>query len=288
MNKLNFLLNRISAWHILVIIAVYMLVYNYCLPLLADDYTYANVFHNGFIGTLQSSRLTSLHEIFISMHNHYFTWGGRVVAHSLVQFFIWQGKYVFDIVNALMFILSILAIYWLAVGKIAGRNLNKKYIIWIFICLWLASPSFFVANIWLTGACNYRWMSLVQLLFLFPYMQAYIYNKQQWPQKFLLYVFPLFSLIMGAGNENSSLITIAIAIILTVLLKRQQQAKKWMVISIITAIAGWLLLILAPGNFARAALMADAHQIHWGANVKIFLLCLVLMLPIYLVTIYCG
>ena len=76
----------------IVLTAIFLLFwyFNYCFPLIWDDYVYSYIFEAGsFRGPLPDSaqRVNGFKDIFISQWNHYFLWGGRTIAHVLAQFF---------------------------------------------------------------------------------------------------------------------------------------------------------------------------------------------------------
>lgn len=284
MNKVVYLLDKIKAWHILFLLAVYFLLYNMYFPLFADDYTYANIFHDGFAGNLEGVRVQSFHDIFISMYNHYFTWGGRITAHVFVQFFVWQGKMAFNIANTIVFVFSLLLIYWLSFGQISIKKLSAKYILAIFICIWLVNPSFAVTDIWLTGTCNYRWMSVLQLLFLFPFVQTYLAVPQQIPIKVLYFIMPLISFFAGWSNENSGLVIIAMGAFFLYCLYKEKRAKHWLVLNFAACVIGWAVLVAAPGNYAR--LLLKLQTMTMQQNIEVLGLWLAYMLPVYLIMLY--
>ena len=63
---------------ILFIIFISMLTLNYLYPYISDDYTYMYKYDN-------FERIKNISDIFLSMKDHYFLWGGRVLAHSLAS-----------------------------------------------------------------------------------------------------------------------------------------------------------------------------------------------------------
>ena len=65
--------------------------FNFCTPLDFDDYIYSYVWTAGNMErplAETAQRVNSFKDIFQSQWNHYFTWGGRSVAHILLQFFL--------------------------------------------------------------------------------------------------------------------------------------------------------------------------------------------------------
>ncbi|MBQ7453586.1 MAG: hypothetical protein IJS69_00810 [Selenomonadaceae bacterium] len=177
---INRTLNSSRSLILFAVFAGYFFVRTTLLPLAHDDFCYAFIWdgeHGGNLSPMEigspeveyRQRVESFSDIIQSQWSHYFTWGGRVLAHTLIQFFLWIGKPYFNIANTVVFILLILVIInlantWLKISRFA--------LVWIFLCLNLFAAWSVNTMFWLTGACNYLWMSFFQLFFLTPYVKA--------------------------------------------------------------------------------------------------------------------
>ena len=84
----------------------------------SDDFRY-HFMYEGFLPDKTPRRITNLKDIFYSMYNHYFMWGGRITAHALVQFILIFDKSIFNLVNSIVFVGLALLIYM-------HCNINKK------------------------------------------------------------------------------------------------------------------------------------------------------------------
>ena len=97
-------------------IYLFLYIFNYLHPMsFGDDYIYSFVWQGNsmFVPLTEDAvRVTSLKDIFVSQWLHYFTWGGRTVAHVLAQFFLWLGKDIFNFFNAFVGTLLVAEIYW--------------------------------------------------------------------------------------------------------------------------------------------------------------------------------
>ena len=253
-----------SGWGLLLLLGIFFFVLNFWLPLFSDDYAYAFIWDGTNGGNLLArpgalERVSSFGDIFVSQWSHYFTWGGRVVAHTLVQFFLWQGKGLFNVCNTLIFLLTIVLIIWLGTGRLYRRPLPLKYVAWVFACLWLCNLAFADTCLWLTAACNYLWMGSLQLLFLLPYSQAYFGNPagklEQYPILGRVGML-LLGILAGWTNENAGLVTISAAAMLSWRIRSEGRLKRWMLLGLGGAALGYALMMAAPGNFARAAILA--------------------------------
>ena len=184
------------------LIALIFFVRNCLLPLAADDYSYAFVWDGDGIGNILAGvpdtieRVDSVGDLIQSQWSHYMTWGGRTPAHTLIQLFVWLGKGLFDVLNTLMFAALIVL-----TARLADVRLTLRSLLWIALGLWVAVPEWISTMQWLTGACNYLWMGVFQLLFL----KLSCGNKA--PQG----IIPL-GLLAGWSNEAGGLATLFIEI----------------------------------------------------------------------------
>ena len=80
----------------LIFLFLFMYLLNCLFPLYMDDYVYSYIWDGSdgwnMLHPLKENaqRVNSFSDIAESLWSHYFTWGGRIPAHVLVQFFVWQ------------------------------------------------------------------------------------------------------------------------------------------------------------------------------------------------------
>ena len=152
---------------------------NYLHPLsVGDDYLYAFVWQGKSMYiplTEDAVRVSSWRDLFISQWSHYFTWGGRTLAHTLLQLFLWWGKDIFDIFNALAGVVLVAEIYWCANKGRVSLDLNPVFVCWVFFALWAFSFGFSTVFFWITGSCIYLWPTVFLLGFIIPYVRKYYY-----------------------------------------------------------------------------------------------------------------
>lgn len=146
---------------ILSIVFILMFVINSFTPLLGDDYTYS-------FG-LKGKRIQNLWDVVERQYDHYFSWGGRSIAHTLAQTFLLMPKFVFNIANSLVFVLLVFLMYFHARAK--NRD-NMMILITIPLLLWLFVPVFGADCFWLIGSFNYLWTTVIILLFLLFYRKS--------------------------------------------------------------------------------------------------------------------
>lgn len=220
-----------------------------------DDYLYAFVWqgHSMFIPLTEDAvRISSLKDIFVSQWSHYFTWSGRAVSHTIIQFFLWLGKPVFNIFNAAVSVLLIMEIYWCAhKGKISTQ-FNAGMVCCIAFMLWAFTPGFSGVFLWISGACNYLWTAVFLLAFLLPYIRKYYaFEDKLTENDFFAFLMFLMGVIAGWSNENSICWIIMLLAVFLFVNRRRNVMESWMFAGLAGLIVGYALLMFAPGNIAR-------------------------------------
>lgn len=241
---------------LLLIPFVLILIMNELTAFTSDDYMYHFFFVEG-LANQSSHELTSILEIVPSMFNHYFFQNGRIVAHTVVQFFAyWDTKVVFNIFNSLAFVgLGILILIFVNYKRIRVMTGIITYFL-----LWLTLPQFGLTVLWLSGSGNYLWMSILLLLFLLPY--RYIRAIQN---KKVIFVFPyviILGFLSGWSNENSGPAALCIAILLTSYsFIKGQKIQVWQLIGMIANIFGFMIMMSSPASLKRGAMSYSFQQL---------------------------
>ena len=225
-------------------------------PFLGDDYVYAFMWQGQDIFTPlpeDARRIQSFSDIFQSLYSHYFTWGGRMVAHFFVMLFMWVGKFWFDIANSFMVVLLLLEMQWIAHEGRITMDIKAGHVALAFFCLWAFNFDWCHTIIWLSGACNYLWASVLFLLFLIPYIRHYFTNGEVEYGSWFIPVMFFFGLAVGDTNENTICWIGLAGIFYLWKCYRNKTLKPWMIAGFIGLSLGYGLLMLAPGNLVRLA-----------------------------------
>ena len=218
---------------IMVITMVLMMILNGITPYLADDFTYMQ--NNGLV------------DIFYREYQQYMNWGGRSVAHILVRLMLCVPKWVFNIINSGVFVLFT----WLIYRHITMDDQNDHPWLYglIITTVFLVVPYFGQTILWLTGSCNYLWTSTLILMMLYP-LNRYLHGhtiKHVW-------ILITLGLVAGWSNENSggsAVMMIALMLIIHYLMV-DHHIKPY-VMTLIPAAIGLTIMVMAPGNYVRAA-----------------------------------
>ena len=262
-DKLN--LEKISWQMILILFAGFFLVLNSLIPFVADDINYAFIWdgeHGGnFLdGMGERQRVESFTDILISQWSHYFHWGGRTIAHIVVQIFSWIGKIYFDLLNVIVFCALVILIFKIATG-LTLREMNKKYLLFILAALYFMTPNFLINTLYMTGSINYLWMTALELLFILPFAMKYR-DKNFWrqPPRWSVPLMAVLGLLAGWSIEPGASVTMFVIFFCVIKFWREKNLQAWSKAGFIFLTAGFLILILAPGNFERAILMINPQD----------------------------
>lgn len=244
----SFSIEHVSCFFILLITFVMIYILNKNTHFTSDDFRY-HFMYESFFPAENVSRITNLKDIFHSMYNHYFMWGGRITAHTLVQLILIFNKNIFNIVNSLFFVGLAVLIY---MHCNVNKKINITLLIGIILSLFFFIPQFGLTVLWVSGAGNYLWCAFIILLFLLPYRVYVENNKNQKKSIFKFIYMILLGIIAGWTNENTGGAMILL-IMLFILYYKLHNIKipKWAVGGFISSAIGFMFLILAPGNNAR-------------------------------------
>lgn len=191
---------------ILLAVFLFMTLLSFLTPMIADDYSYSFSFAD-------YSRIESVGDIVGSMAAHRETINGRVIAHSMVQFFLMLPKAVFNISNGLA---ASLFVFLTSLYSDFGLERKNAFVLAIAVlALWYFVPQFGEVFLWLDGAFSYGWAMLFSLLFVFPFYREFCgsgHRTQSWVKA----VYVVFAFAAGAYSESSSLAMLFIAFCLAV------------------------------------------------------------------------
>ena len=254
--------SKILFWIINLGVASIFFIFNFLTPLFGDDFIYQNIF-----GTNQ--RVESFVDIIQSQITHYNTWGGRAIVYTIDQFFLMYDKQFFNVANSIIFMIFSLLIYF----HVYGTEISNTFLIIVYTGLWFSIPGVGYSIIWQTMSCNYLWGSTIILAFFTPYYLSLYTSRQSsllTSVGIALLMF-LFGIIAGWTIEaGGAMLLLGIALILILQKKTRQQIRIWELTGFIGALIGYLLLIAAPGNYARSAqVMAENNHGSFSSNLLI-------------------
>ena len=168
-----------------------ILVYNFLTPYMSDDYSYA----------IEVRRAKSLWDLVKQQYGEYLSNSGRIIGQFNVRLSLAMDKWVFNIVNSLMFIALVLLIY----GNIRRKKRYDIFVLLLIITfLWRFAVSFGQTMLWICGACNYLWGSVIILGFVTFYRYFLCHADKIKHQSSVAAGAFLFGVAAGWCNENTS------------------------------------------------------------------------------------
>ena len=229
---------------LLALIGACMFLLNVHTPLQMDDYDYSISWSTG-------EPLCGFRDVIASQAAHYMLWGGRSVVHALAQGFLYLGKHVFNVANTAAYLLLLLEVY--ALARPRGRRFCWALLLGEHVFLFTCVPFFGTVFLWLDGACNYLWGPLIALwplLILRSAREGGFFSRGR--ARGLLAV-PL-CFLAGWTNENTACGVLALtAAVLGWDALSGRRVRAWQGAALLFQAAGAAVMILAPGNFARAS-----------------------------------
>jgi hypothetical protein len=223
------------------------LVMNIYTPKISDDYYWENISGTG-------QKVESIKDIFPSIYDYYTAEGGaitgcRVVAVFAVQASLLAGKSVFNFFNALVYVMLMCLICYHVTGGM--KKINTLLFFAVNVLVWWMLPSWGEDFLWLTGSCFYVWPFVIILLFLAPLRGSHgnrAYNLNA-PCS-VLYFF--LGILSGLSYENAGAgaFFFLIAYFLIKIISKER-IKLFEILGAAGFIAGFVVLIAAPGNYSR-------------------------------------
>ena len=241
---------RINKVNIVTVSAVFLLVLllSYYCPLITDDLHFKFVW-NGFNADMGNEvRVASISDIIESAKNYYNFSGGRVVCHAIVFCLVNLNKWVFAVLNSLMFVLSGILIYLHMDGRLDKKCRLVLPLIYctVFLCL----PTWGDSVLWISGSVNYLWAGTCML------WAIYLIDKDDQSYKNMALT-ALAVLISASTNEISGGMLIIIILLRMFFWKKKNIS--YYIICLFCVIPGMGLVLRAPGNTARMAVV-DGHD----------------------------
>lgn len=221
-----------------------MLILSLLTPMVSDDFAYC-------FSWADWTRIHHIGQIIPSMSVHREITNGRVFVHGLVQILLLLPRPVYCLLNALN--LTFLFHLMKKLFKLSGSTQETVTLIFSIFFLFSFTPAFGENYLWLDGSVNYSWGLTSALLFLYPFLCSNL--ALSYPRrKIVLFLWIVHSFFLGTWSENTSLISIflAICLCLSACLMNHRKPTVWEFAWIAAACAGYLYLMTAPATSGRA------------------------------------
>lgn len=183
-----------------------------------------------------------------SHYDHYMKWSGRIVADYVSSGLLSIGDHnVVAILNSLAVTFLIYLICSIP-SAIENKTTNPFTFIIIYTLYWISNPNIGQNSFWVVGSANYAWTTMFAFLFIYVLIKNHASRR---PLDIIL-VF-IMALVAGCSNENTSVtLVFGVLVSMAYLYKTKKTSLPMSIFASIGVIVGCALMILAPGNYARA------------------------------------
>ncbi len=243
--------HRRSIFYIILGLAVLMLfVYVVLTPYMSDDYVYM----------FEARKASSLWDLVKQQYGEYLSNSGRIIGQFNIRLMLSVDKWVFNLLNSVMFAALVLLMYH-------NVRRKKKYDIFtlllIIVFLWRYAVSFGQTMLWICGACNYLWGSVFILGFITFYRHFLGKADETKKQIFVAVAAFFFGVLAGWCNENTSGGGLVLVLLFAAnfIWDRKKEGKKAIYPFMITGVTGMCCgligMVTAPGVRNRSQMMGD-------------------------------
>lgn len=222
-----------------------MFILNHFMPIHRDDYEYSLVWNT-------ARHISSITDIFESLYRHYMLHGGRMVTVFFLDLFLYLGKIWFDLANAAVFTGLVILMYLHCIRNL--KLTESPGLLAVAGCLaWLSFPHFGEVAVWKSGSTVYLWSGFFVALFLLPY--NLVFKSRVLPNTggVAMGMFVL-GLVAGCSVENLAVTTVVLTGLISLYFyKIKKEPYNWMPMGCLGALLGFIVILVAPGNFVRYA-----------------------------------
>lgn len=251
---------RAVGWGFLVLTLIIIYIGNRATPFMMDDEWYATKLFN-------EEPIRTFRDVWEAQVWHFYHWGGRSIAHGLLQLTLMNGVFVADLINVAFSLCLTFVIYRTADSR-TDRSVQGWYYAMVLGMLFGLSANWSQTLCWHSGAANYLYMTTFILFYIWCYVRALEGEKKPLPGA-CVWMWPL-GLMAGWSNENMGPAVWLLSFgIMVYLWRKERRLNWWMLWGNLTCLAGTCLVILAPGNFVRSAETITDKGLLW----RIFLRC---------------
>lgn len=189
--------------------------------------------------------ISSISDIWEGQVWHFLNWGGRSIAHTILQFVLWAGPVVADLINVAVTVLLVVLICKLAdARKITFGIMTLGFLI-------ILNANWSQNLLWQSGVANYLYMTTFILLFLLCYFRTLENQEAKSLPGILFWIAPL-GLFAGWSNENMGpAVWLGTLCIILYIRFSEKKIYPWMILGNVFCLMGSVLMIIAPGNYVR-------------------------------------
>lgn len=227
---------------VLVGVLVYFFFLNQSVPMFADDYCRAKPEFSWWAA-------------WRGAYSEYLRWSGRfpvmLINHSIFSG-DGSGLIIFSVANSLV----VSGFCWYVVSQLKGSQaLSNICLLLTFVVItWFSTRSFGEAVFWKTGAVQYFWGTALASLLIFPLAKLVAGIELRTPNLPGQFLFVCLCFLGGMWLEHLSVAVVAIGLGTIAIARFYSglEVPRWLQLGYIAWVIGTVILLVAPGNYARA------------------------------------
>lgn len=227
----------------LLILLLSEFVLHWKVPFMMDDLWYSTNLATGVA-------LQNINDIIESQIWHYFNWGGRCMTHGVLQMTLMCPQHFADLINLGMTCLTGYVIC------VLGGCRRPMWFLAASSLLISLNPNIKMSMFWQAGTVNYVYSTTWILFFLWVYIRQMEQPSAPNLPLIKLWILPL-GLLAGWSNENMGPVCFLTAVAAMIYIGREKKERLpfWMGEGTVSSLVGSILVIIAPGNFVRNAVI---------------------------------
>lgn len=254
--KTKISVKTILGWGAVALLLSLIAATNYITVFTTDDLWYGTNLVTG-------KPLAGISDIIESQIWHYFNWGGRAVAHTILQFTLLGGRVIADLCNVIMTIGLMALVCWYC------EKISYKICLFVLGGIVVFNPSWWDNMMWQSGSVNYLYMTNFILLYIICFVNVLKKGYGKTTNIFLCILMVPLGLFAGCSNENMGPAAfLAGAAVMILLYVKKAKTNIWMWIGEVTCAVGCGVMLLSPGNSVRNAEIVKQPAASMGEAIK--------------------
>lgn len=230
---------RPPVWCVLACIWLLMIFFTALTPWAYDDYSFA-------------LRAPQWQDVIPAAIDSYFTWNGRIIAETLGGFLVLAPPPVYILGTATAFTGLLVCMVVVALGATWQQRVTRWHLVLLFALVWSSVPAFGCAFLWRVGTVNFLWTSLAVFASFIPFRLLLERSTDAPLRLWHAVLLGLLCFCAGLSNENLGILSLffAAGVLVVKRLNKTRFSRKYYAVAACIP-AGFLCLILAPGNYVR-------------------------------------
>lgn len=248
---------------VLAFVAIFIINLNRFSGLTGDDFLYHFIYTGEWPAKTGAQPYQNLWDFLQGIYNHMTLWNARLTSIIFEIAAMQIPKTAFNIINTIAFLLVGIEINILAAGKKALTQPFKLLI--TYLLMWFFLSGFGSTVLWVSGAANYLWTTVIILAFFMPYRFNYELKRHTDGIAWLIFLLALFA---GMSNEVGSSTAIIVVAGFTYANRPAENANDmwWKILGVFTNTAAFVTMIYLSSNSTESVAYGEKDGLIYHAS----------------------